>query len=119
MCDHRGKLRVVLNKCNSLSLSLSLQVPGRYDLRGAKEKHEKLLQSLPTDVAADLRQPEYRFMQGNSRNVTHISRMESLQAAIDSQLARLAHSEPNKRACLVTFSDDVRVMLNIVTTDIV
>ena len=34
--------------------------------------------------------------------------MESLQAAIDSQLAHLVHSEPNKRVCLVTFSDDVR-----------
>ena len=90
-----------------ISLPLS-QVSGHYDIRGAKEKQEKLLESLPTSIAADARQPEYRLRHGSRSNVTWISRMESLQAAIDSQLAHLVHSEPNKRVCLVTFSDDVR-----------
>ena len=49
-------------------------------------------------------------MQGQRRNVTWISRMESVQAAVDAQLSRLVHSEPNKRVCLVAFSDDVSLV---------
>ena len=36
--------------------------------------------------------------------------MESLQAAVDTHLVKLVHSEPNKRVSIVTFSDDVTVM---------
>ena len=83
------------------------QVPGQYKIRGAKEREEKLLQSLPTSIAHDLRQPEHRIRQGTLANSTYISRMESLQAAVDTHLSKLVHSEPNKRVSIVTFSDDV------------
>ena len=86
------------------------QVPGQYKIRGAKEKEEKLLQSLPASIASDLRQPQHRIRQGTLTNSTWISRMESLQAAVDTHLAKLVHSEPNKRVSIVTFSDDVTVM---------
>jgi hypothetical protein len=91
------------------SMCVTTKVPGHYDLRGAKEKHDKMMKSLPSELAAELRRPEYQYMHRQT-NVTWISRMESLQAAIDSQLAHLVHSEPNKRICLVTFSDDVTII---------
>ena len=69
-----------------------------------------MMSSLPAELQAELRQPEYRLMQSNRQNVTWISRMESLQAAVDTHLAKLVHSEPNKRVSIVTFSDDVTVM---------
>ncbi len=50
---------------------------------------------------------EDQHIRGQRRDVTWISRMESVQAAVDTQLAQLAHTEPTKRVCLVTFSDDV------------
>ena len=80
---------------------------GQYDIRGAKEKRDKMMNSFPAEVLAELRQPEYRHMQARQQNVTYISRMESLQAAVDTHLSKLVHSEPNKRVSIVTFSDDV------------
>ncbi|XP_003382887.1 PREDICTED: circularly permutated Ras protein 1-like [Amphimedon queenslandica] len=92
------------------SMCVTTEVPGQYKIRGAKEREEKLLQSLPTSIAHDLRQPEHRIRQGTLANSTYISRMESLQAAVDTHLSKLVHSEPNKRVSIVTFSDDVTIM---------
>ncbi len=87
------------------------QVTGSYDIRGAKERRDKLLQSLPTGMDVDYRQ-ENQYIHGQRRDVTWISRMQSVQAAVDTQLSQLAHTEPTKRVCLVTFSDDVSCFAN-------
>ena len=65
-----------------------------------------MLQSLPTNMDVDFTR-EDQYIRGQRRDVTWISRMESVQAAVDTQLAQLAHTEPTRRVCLVTFSDDV------------
>ena len=69
-----------------------------------------MLKSLPTGMDVDFRY-ENQFMQGQRRDVTWISRMESVQAAVDTQLSQLAHTEPTRRVCLVTFSDDVSLLI--------
>ncbi|XP_019853243.1 PREDICTED: circularly permutated Ras protein 1 isoform X3 [Amphimedon queenslandica] len=92
------------------SMCVTTKVSGQYDIRGAKEKRDKMMNSFPAEVLAELRQPEYRHMQARQQNVTYISRMESLQAAVDTHLSKLVHSEPNKRVSIVTFSDDVTIM---------
>ena len=84
-----------------------------------------MLRSLPTDLDVDIRRDELQFTPGQRHNTTWISRMEvwqvsvviklikyiqlfqSVKAAVETQLAELARTQPNKRACLVTFSDDV------------
>ena len=48
-------------------------------------------------------------MPGQSRNVTYISRMQCVQAAVGAQLDVLARNHPNKRVGLVSFSNDVLI----------
>lgn len=45
-------------------------------LRGAVEKKEKLIRSLPTDLDVNIRRQELQFMPGQRRDTTWISRME-------------------------------------------
>lgn len=46
-------------------------------------------------------------MPGWSRNVTYISRLQCVQAAVEAQLDALVREQPNKRVGLVSFASDV------------
>ena len=59
-----------------------------------------------------------------SRSVTHVSRLQAVQAAVDHQLGEMAREFPHRRVGLVTFSYEVClnvffVSLNIIFVDIV
>ena len=43
-----------------------------------------------------------------SRSVTHVSRLQAVQAAVDHQLGEMAREFPHRRVGLVTFSYEVR-----------
>jgi hypothetical protein len=47
---------------------------------------------------------------GDRAKVTYISRLQAVQASIESQLASLAKSDPKKRVLLVTFNGDVTIV---------
>ena len=68
-----------LHSCLSLPLSLfphTHQVPGHHSLRGAKEKRERTLGSLPTNLDIDFRRRDTQYLPGQRRDTTWVSRME-------------------------------------------
>ena len=48
-----------------------------------------------------------QLMPGQSRNVTYVSRLQSMQAAVDSQLEEMNKEQPDKRVALVAFNSEV------------
>jgi hypothetical protein len=89
--------------CIDISGSMGVTKPatGRVKLR--TNKHEELLKLL---------QPgEFdQFLPGQNRNLTYISRLECVQAAIDAQLTDMQARMPTRKVGLVVFSRDVRII---------
>ena len=75
----------------------SSQVPGTVRMRGDRLA---TMQSL-NDTG------ESQFMPGQRRNVTYVSRLQGVQAAVDHQLGEMAKDHPNRRVALITFSSEV------------
>jgi len=73
------------------------QVDGRMRLRGS---HADRYQSLNTTR-------ESQWLPGENHNVTYITRLQALQAAVDHQLEQLAKDHPTRRAALISFNSEV------------
>ncbi|KAL8595082.1 hypothetical protein ACOMHN_019120 [Nucella lapillus] len=83
------------------SMTITTEVPGFQKLRGSatlrrlnRENSMEGPQRLPREV----------------RNVTYISRLQAVQAAVDHQLGEMAKEFPHRRIALVTFSSEVCVI---------
>lgn len=78
------------------------QVPGHVELRGASGlRRAQLLNRERSD----------QYLPRQRRNVTYISRLQSVQAAIDHQLQEMLKEYPNRRVALVTFSNEVHSLI--------
>ena len=77
-----------------------LQVPGHVALKGAESLRRA--QQMNTDR-------EDQFLPRQRRDVTYISRLQSVQAAIDHQLQEMEKDYPNRRVALVTFDSEVGI----------
>ena len=75
------------------------QVPGNIRLRGA----ESLRRARQFN-----RERGDQYLPRQQRNVTYVSRLQSVQAAIDHQLHEMERDFPNRRVALITFSNEVR-----------
>ena len=53
------------------------------------------------------RDREDQFLPRQRRDVTYVSRLQSVQAAIDHQLQEMEKEYPNRRVALVTFNNEV------------
>lgn len=51
-----------------------------------------------------------QYLQGESRNTTYISRMQCLQAAIDSQIQQMCIGAPKRLVGIVTFGSQVAII---------
>ena len=51
-----------------------------------------------------------QFLPKEKKNVTYVSRLECVQAAIESQLAELQRATPNKKIGIVTFNNEVNII---------
>ncbi len=49
----------------------------------------------------------YQYMPRENRNASYISRLECMQAAVDTHLQRLKVQSPNKKVVLITFNNEV------------
>lgn len=81
------------------SMCSSTEVPGTFKLKGKKDTASML-------QAGD---DHHQFLPGSNRNVTYVSRLQCVQAAIESQLETMAAQTPNARVALVTFNRDVTI----------
>lgn len=81
------------------SMCVTSEIDGRIKLRGGGPSLGHLRQ--PGD--GDQRLP------GQRRNVTYVSRLQAVQAAVQTQIETLAREAPNKRVALLTFCSDVKI----------
>ena len=54
---------------------------------------------------------EMQWMPGQNRNVTYITRLQGLQAAVDHQLEELTKHHPDRRVALISFNSEVNIIL--------
>lgn len=52
---------------------------------------------------------EDQYMPSQRRDTTYVSRLQCVQAAVDSQLEEIQRTSPNTKICLITFNHDVTV----------
>ncbi|XP_046374284.1 circularly permutated Ras protein 1-like isoform X1 [Haliotis rufescens] len=83
------------------SMCVTTEVPGKLRLRGSGGL--KRMQSL-NDSHED------QFLPRQKRDVTYVSRLQSVQAAVDHQLEEMQKDHPNRRVGLITFDNEVTVI---------
>ncbi|XP_076466661.1 uncharacterized protein LOC143297936 [Babylonia areolata] len=102
-CGTSGRDESIVVFCIDISGSMTIttEVPGHQKLRGSatlrrlrRENTMEGPQRLPHE----------------GRNVTYVSRLQAVQAAVDHQLGEMARDFPDRRVALVTFSSDVSVI---------
>jgi len=81
-------------------MCVTTEVEGKLTLKG---DHTKQLAALNTDRSS-------QRLPNEKRNVTYISRLQSLQAAVDAAMNKLVAESPRKRVGLVTFSNEVSII---------
>jgi hypothetical protein len=83
------------------SMCVTTEVPGKFNLRGAERNRAD-----PGDDQFDA----FQQMMGRRRDVTYISRLQGVQAAIDKQLETMKKSSPEQGVALVAFNNEVTVI---------
>jgi hypothetical protein len=73
---------------------VTTEIEGKHELKGAEAR--KRLESLNTERAD-------QWAPREKRNVTYVSRLQSVQAAVDAQLAQMEQEQPSRRVGLGTF----------------
>ncbi|KAH3767756.1 circularly permutated Ras protein 1 [Pelomyxa schiedti] len=81
------------------SMCVSYEMPGKFKLKG---DHMTKLSGLNTERAD-------QYLPGQRRETTWVSRLQTLQAAISTQLETLARERPERTVGLVSFNNDVTV----------
>lgn len=90
------------------SMCSSTEVPGNFKLKGQRNNNNLL-------EAGDDRRQHYP---GVNANVTYVSRLQCVQAAIEAQLESMATSTPQARVALITFNRDVTIYGDCVSTSV-
>eukprot|EP00118_Oscarella_pearsei_P025546 m.308356 g.308356 ORF g.308356 m.308356 type:complete len:751 (+) comp43845_c0_seq1:107-2359(+) len=83
------------------SMCVTTEVQGRFHLRGEERNRA---QQLRDEGIFGVQMADQR------RDVTYVSRLQGVQAAIDHQLETMRNSHPNMAVALVTFSNEVTVL---------
>eukprot|EP00051_Salpingoeca_urceolata_P026485 m.477459 g.477459 ORF g.477459 m.477459 type:complete len:771 (-) comp20851_c0_seq1:193-2505(-) len=95
--------RVIFCMDTSGSMCVTTEVEGRIALRG--DRTQQLTQELRAHTAGSR-----QYMPGQRRDVTYVSRLQSVQAAVDLQLQSMKKEHPSRSVGLVTFSNEVNVI---------
>ncbi|CAH1778659.1 unnamed protein product [Owenia fusiformis] len=85
------------------SMCITTEVPGRFNLRGTERRRLDRMQSFN-----EMREDQH--LPGERRNVTYVSRLQGVQAAVGHQLDDMMKEFPTRRAALVTFDSEVCVI---------
>jgi hypothetical protein len=75
------------------------------------KQDSKLTQSLDQFIERAHGNTALQYLPNEARNVSYVSRLQCVQAAVTSQIEQLAKEHPNKRVALVTFNNEVTVYL--------
>ena len=85
------------------SMCVTTEVAGRHALKG--DRTRALSSSLIAHGDA-----ANQWFPGQRRDVTYVSRLQSVTAAVTAQIEQLKRDHPSKRVALVSFSDEVVIM---------
>lgn len=83
------------------SMAVSTEIKGPPRMTEAQRKEMQELLAFSSGSSQEL--------PGSRRGYSHVSRLQFLQSAVDSDMARLARDAPETCVSLITFSDEVRV----------
>lgn len=82
------------------SMCVTSEIVGKHKLKG---DHTKDLASLNTEY-------QDQFLPGQRRDVTYVSRLQCVQAAIESQLDKLKKEYPQAKVGLICFNNEVTII---------
>lgn len=94
--------RIIFCVDTSGSMCVSTEVPGRFEMKGADTRTRRD-RELNTEGAV-------QYIPGQRRDVTYVSRLQSMQAAIESQIVSMSEIYPNRRVGIVTFNSSVQII---------
>jgi len=83
------------------SMCVTQEMEGKIKLRGIQDMSE---------INAFNEDHSDQFLPNQKRNTTWVSRLQSMQAAVDDQLNELAKDKPKCKVGLVTFSNEVTIV---------
>jgi len=85
------------------SMCVTSELAGIHSLKGVEADELSKLASLNTDGAQ-------QWIPNQNRNVTYISRLQAVKAAVSKQIVSLAKEHPERRVGLITFNGDVSII---------
>jgi hypothetical protein len=83
------------------SMCVSAPIKGKHKIKGNSNVDKEYEELMKFSDGSD------QFYQSGSKGLTYVSRLQCLQAAIESNLNLLKDSSPNVRVGLVTFNNEV------------
>lgn len=86
------------------SMCVTTEVEGKIQLRGGTNLEEMRRQISASGDSGS------QWLPGQNKDVTYISRLQGMQAAVTSQLHALKRDHPNNRVALITFASDVHII---------
>lgn len=89
------------------SMGVSYPVQGKFKLKG-EDKVQKL-SNLNTERNAHGQLAE-QFLPNERRDITYVTRLQCVQAAISAQIEKMKKEHPNRRVGIVTFNNEVNVI---------
>lgn len=83
------------------SMCVSKQIQGKHSIKG--DKTAAMRELMKFSDGSDQK------MHGESGNMTYISRMQCVQAAIDNQIQEMSKGAPERKLGIVTFNHEVTI----------
>lgn len=84
------------------SMCVTQELKGKLNLKGS-EKRDKEFQELSRGNGD-------QYFPNQDRNVTHVSRLQCVQSAIEQQIENISKEFPNRRVGLITFNNEVTLI---------
>lgn len=85
------------------SMCVSKEVRGKHSIKGDKTKNV-FSELMKFSDGSDQK------MNGESGNITYVSRLQCVQAAIDNQITEMSKGAPDRKLGIVTFNSDVTII---------
>eukprot|EP01114_Cavostelium_apophysatum_P023522 TRINITY_DN888_c0_g1_i2.p1 TRINITY_DN888_c0_g1~~TRINITY_DN888_c0_g1_i2.p1 ORF type:complete len:545 (+),score=140.04 TRINITY_DN888_c0_g1_i2:103-1737(+) len=88
------------------SMCVSYEVAGKFQFRGQShlQKLETHVERNQNGLVAD------QWLPNERRDITYVTRLQCVQAAIDAQLLKLKKENPNRKVGIVTFNSEVAIV---------
>eukprot|EP01127_Copromyxa_protea_P015702 TRINITY_DN4564_c0_g1_i3.p1 TRINITY_DN4564_c0_g1~~TRINITY_DN4564_c0_g1_i3.p1 ORF type:complete len:654 (+),score=143.17 TRINITY_DN4564_c0_g1_i3:848-2809(+) len=87
------------------SMCVTTEVEGTIHLKGADRRRRENF-----EIAQSQHATYGQWFPGQRRDVTHVSRLQCVQAAVTTQIEKLCETSPETKVALITFSNEVNIL---------